>query len=57
MNLEGLIEPYKNESFFWKTCGSATFVIVVALLIYAFREDILRYMEGRAEDEEGSALD
>lgn len=40
MNLRGIQNTSKTESYFWAVCGSIAFTIVVATIIYAFRHTI-----------------
>ena len=48
MNLEGISQTTRDESFFWKSCGSSSLVLVVLLVLYAFRVEIHRQLVGRS---------
>ena len=37
MNLKGVGDTTKHESYFWKVCGSSTLGIVILTLIFGFR--------------------
>ena len=50
MNLRGVANTDKDESYFWALCGSIAFVMVLSLVGYAFRRDVARKMEGEWRD-------
>src|ERR1700753_2273989 len=37
MNLKGIVSTEKDEKWFWQVCGTVSFVIVIAALLYAIR--------------------
>src|ERR1700744_1060334 len=37
MNLQGIINTNRDETWFWKVCGTVAFMIVVVSMMYAFR--------------------
>ena len=37
MNIAGIATTDKDESWFWKVCGSAAFLIVLVVVLGAFR--------------------
>lgn len=47
MNLRGVADTDKDESYFWSVCGSIAFVMVLVLVGYAFRTDVGRRVEVR----------
>ncbi|CAI4215690.1 unnamed protein product [Parascedosporium putredinis] len=48
MNLQGIVDTKKDESYFWSVCGSIGFVMVFTLVSYAFREDLNRQLHTRS---------
>lgn len=55
MNLKGVIDTRKTESYFWKVCGSVAFVIVFAVTLLAFRHSLKRRVMARVKAEEHMA--
>jgi len=49
MNLQGIIDTTKTESYFWKVCGSIAFIIILFVSLYAFRHKFRRILERASE--------
>jgi hypothetical protein len=50
MNLQGIANTSKSETYFWKVCGSIAFLIIFAIVLYAFKESIHRRLWGSFRD-------
>jgi len=48
MNLQGVVDTNKDESYFWSVCGSIAFVMVLSIVAYAFRVDLNRQLHMRS---------
>lgn len=42
MNLASIASTNKDESWFWKVCGTAAFLIVLVVVLGAFRHRLKR---------------
>jgi len=40
MNLRGIIDTAKSETYFWKVCGTVGFCIILIVSLYAFRHKL-----------------
>jgi Mg2+ and Co2+ transporter CorA len=40
MNLQGIVGTQKNEAFFWKVCGTVAFLVILFIVVYAFRNKL-----------------
>jgi Mg2+ and Co2+ transporter CorA len=47
MNLQGIVNTRRTESFFWRVCGSAGFLLIILVLVYAFRQRLRNRIIGR----------
>ncbi|KAI9774155.1 MAG: hypothetical protein M1840_005248 [Geoglossum simile] len=47
MNLRGVVNTQRTESFFWRVCGTAGFLVIILVLFYAFRQKIRNRIVGR----------
>jgi len=50
MNLNGIADTKHDESYFWMACGTASFCIVFLLVLFTFRDSILRRIRTRNGD-------
>ena len=53
MNLSGIVNTAKNETWFWKVCGSAALAIVLIVTLGAFRHNLRRLLRrslGKAQE-------
>jgi len=47
MNLNDIVNTAKNQGYFWKVCGTATFAIVLLTALSAFRHPLRRALRSR----------
>lgn len=47
MNLTGIIDTAKTERYFWKLCGSVTFLVVSCTALGAFRHKLKTMLRRR----------
>ncbi|KAH0538158.1 hypothetical protein FGG08_005216 [Glutinoglossum americanum] len=40
MNLQGIANTHKDEAFFWKVCGTVAFMVILFVVVYAFRNKL-----------------
>ena len=40
MNLNGMSENRRTEAYFWKVCGSISFLVIFLISLYAFRRKL-----------------
>ncbi|KAI9794126.1 MAG: hypothetical protein M1833_000438 [Piccolia ochrophora] len=54
MNLKGISDTSKTESYFWAICGGIAFVLIMGTLGFAFRQNLrdLIHRERKEEDDE-----
>ncbi|PKS07399.1 hypothetical protein jhhlp_006001 [Lomentospora prolificans] len=48
MNLQGIVNTNRDETYFWSVCGTIGFVMVFTLVGYAFRDDLNRQLHTRS---------
>jgi len=47
MNLKGIANTNKNEAYFWEVCGTAGFLIVLTVCMYAWRHKVIQTISNR----------
>ena len=47
MNLSDVVNTAKNQAYFWKVCGTVTFIIILFTTLSAFRHQLRRLMRNR----------
>jgi Mg2+ and Co2+ transporter CorA len=56
MNLHDIVTTAKDQSYFWKVCGTATFAIVLFTALSAFRHQLRRALRGRMMKEPSAII-
>lgn len=40
MNIQGIVGTAKDETWFWKVCGTVSFMIILSVTMYVFRHQV-----------------
>ena len=47
MNLRGIADTTLDQNYFWSTCGTVSFMLVLIIVVFGFRHDIVRGLEDK----------